>query len=162
MKRSDKNECQTSVKTWPAPGSLTKYFLTPPHLQLCLRHRPFWKSPHSSAPSAASCASSLAAPHLVHLNHHNVAAGYTKLLSHCGLTAPGAGALVGVLAPELGAHPVRLLRDLGRRVGVVLAGPRGAALLTLPSRGSALLLFVNNQDRNIHVIMLVLTDLGSP
>ena len=132
--RSDKNECQTSVKTWPAPGSLTKYFLTPPHLQLCLRHRPFWKSPHSSAPSAASCASSLAAPHLVHLNHHNVAAGYTKLLSHCGLTAPGAGALVGVLAPELGAHPVRLLRDLGRRVGVVLAGPRGAALLTLPRR----------------------------
>ena len=65
--------------TWPAPGSLTKYFLTPPNLQLCLRHRPFWKSPHSSAPSAASCASSLAAPHLVHLNHHNVAAGYLNI-----------------------------------------------------------------------------------
>ena len=98
----------------------------------------------------------------MHLNQHNVAAEYTKLLFHCGLTAPGAGALVGVLAPELGAHPVRLLRDLGRRVGVVLAGPRGPALLTLPSRGSALLLFVNNQDRNIHVIMLIPTDLGSP
>ena len=58
---------------------------------------------------------------------------FTKMFLHCGLTvtAPGAGSLVGVFAPELGAHPVRLLRNLGRRVGVVLAGPRGAALLTL-------------------------------